>query len=218
MSEAAVMTASPEDAEPLSVHAPNFFETYGLSYAFGLLFLLPAIVLIGSQPLYSFTAFYTLMLAIPPVAASVLLLATDPAGERSGSFLGRSALLTVLATVGSIIAVMIGTPVVILLFLNGVGHSQVLTGLVSAVGLLLVGSPMVYALVRSVRSESWLRALVLVLAIAALVILIALTTSQGGFLVESMRSDQGEIMMGLLVWCLPSFAVTTAFVRRHGLV
>lgn len=218
MSTAAVITASPACDEPVERVAPRFLDTYGLSYAFGLLFLLPAIILIGSQPLYSFTAFYTLMLTIPPVAASFLVLATDPPESRTGSLLGRGALLTVLATVGSILAVMVGTPVVILLFLNGVGHSQALTGVVSAVSLVIVGSPMVFALVNSVRVESWFRALVLVLGIAALAILIALTTSQGGVLVESMRRDQGEIMMGLLVWCLPAFAITTAFVRRHGLV
>lgn len=218
MSTAAVIHASSEVSAPDVPSGPRFFETYGLSYALGLLFLLPSILLIGSQPLYSFTGFYTLLLAIPPVAASIVLLATDPAGERSGSFVGRAALLTVLATVGSILALMVGTPVVIFLFLNGVGHSQEVTGLVSAAGLCLVSAPMVYALVRSIRSGSWFRALVLVLAIAAMAILIALTTSQGGVLVESMRRDQGEIMMGLLEWCLPAFAITTAFLRRHGLV
>jgi len=218
VSTTAVITASPECVEPAERTPPRFLETYGLSYAFGLLLLLPAVVLISSQPEYSFTTFYTLMLTIPPIAASFLILATDPPELRAGRLLGRGALLTVLATVGSILAVMVGTPVVILLFLNGVGHSQALTGIVSAVGLLIVGSPMVFALVSSVRAESWLRALVLVLGIAALAILIALVTSQGGVLVESMRRDQGEILMGLLIWVLPSFAITTAFVRRHGLV
>lgn len=212
-------TASSEFATVETSAAPRFFETYGLSYALGLLFLLPAIVLIGSQPLYSFTLFYTLMLTIPPVAASVLVLVLGATpSEQTGSLVGRAALLTVLATIGSILALIFGTPVVIFLFLNGVGHSQALTGLISAAGLALVSSPMVYALVRSVRSGSWSRAFVLALGIFAMVIVIALTTAQGGFLVESMRRDQGEIMMGLLEWCLPAFAVTTAFVRSHRLV
>lgn len=218
MTPTAVLTAPSEVPAPDASVAPRFFETYGLSYAFGLLFLLPAILLLGSQPLYAFTAFYTAMLVIPPVAASVLILATDPAEKRKRSFVGRAALLTVLATVGSILALIVGTPVVIFLFLNGVGHSQALTGFVSAAGLALVSSPMVYALVRSVRSGSWLRAFALVVAIVAMGIVIALTTSQGGFLVESMRRDQGEIMMGLLEWCLPAFAATTAFLRRHELI
>jgi hypothetical protein len=206
---------------PIEAHAlptAPFFDTYGASYAFGLLFLLPAILLIGSQPLYSFNAFYTAMLTIPPIAASVLLLATEPTKEGRSRILSRSLLLIVLATAGSILALIVGTPVVILLFLNKVGHSQALTALVSASGLALVSAPMVWSLVTHVRAGAWIRVAVLLLGIAAMAIVILLTLAQSGFLVDSMRRDQGEIMMGLLEWCLPAFAVTTAFLRRDGVV
>ena len=142
MQTAATMTATIET--PHAAPSASFFDTYGVSYALVLLFLLPAIVLIGSQPLYSFNAFYTAMLTIPPIAASLLLLATEPSAEGRGHLLRRGLLLVVLATTGSILALIVGTPVVIVLFLNKVGHSQALTALVSASGLALVSAPMVW--------------------------------------------------------------------------
>lgn len=213
-----VATAAPAAACPAPAPPVGFFATYGVSYAFGLLFLLPSIILIGSQPLYSFTAFYTVMLAIPPIAASLLLLATEPAPDGGRHLVTRGALLTALATTGSILALIMGTPVVIALFLNGVGHSQVLTGVVSAAGLALVSAPMAWSVVVHARRGAWIRVAVLVGAIAMMLVVIALTLSQSGVLVESMRRDQGEIMMGLLEWCLPAFAVTTAFLRSNGIV
>lgn len=195
-----------------------FFATYGVSYALGLLFLLPAVLLIGTQPLYSFTTFYTAMLTIPPIAASLLLLATEPVAEDRRNLLGRGAMLAVFATLGSILALFAGTPVVILMFREGVGHSQATTALISAAGLAFVSAPMVWSLVAHARKGAWVRVGVLVAGIVAMGVVIALTTSDGGFLVDSMRKDQAQIMMGLLEWCLPAFAVTTAFVRRSGLV
>lgn len=203
---------------PRPDRASGFLDIYGTSYAFGLLFLIPAILLVGSQPLYSFTTFYTAMLAVPPIAASVCLLATEPTVEGRRRILSRSALLIVFATTGSILAIMVGAPVVILLFREGVGHSQATTGLVSAAGLVLVSAPMLWSLVNNVRAGAWARTVVLLLAIAAMVVVLALTLAGGGFLVDSMRRDQAQIMMGLLEWGLPAFALTTGFVRHSGLV
>ena len=216
MQSTTTVTATIETSR--AVPQARFFDTYGVSYAFGLLFLLPAIILIGSQPLYSFNAFYTAMLAIPPIAASVLLLATESTPEGRSHLFRRGLLLVVVATTGSILALIVGTPVVILLFLNKVGHSQALTALVSASGLAFVSAPMLWSLVSHIRSGSWARVVALALGIAAMVVVILLTVSQSGFLVDSMRRDQGEIMMGLLEWCLPAFAVTTALLRRDGVV
>jgi hypothetical protein len=213
---ATAVAARPEESQPAPT--PRFFDTYGVSYALGLLFLLPAIFLIGTQPLYSFNALYTTVLAIPPVAASFCLLATDPPGAGRRHLVPRGALLTVLATIGSVLALVAGTPVVILLFREGVGHSQATTALISSAGLAFVSAPMLWSLVRHVRAGAWVRVGVLVLAVAAMGTVIALTLSPGGILVDSMRRDQGEIMMGLLEWCLPAFAVTTAFLRSSGLV
>jgi hypothetical protein len=210
------MTAAPETSRPAP--GSGFLDTYGATYAFGLLFLLPAILLIGSQPLYSFTPFYLTMLTIPPIAAYVCLLATSPAVGQRRNLLGRSALLVVVATTASILALVAGTPVVIFLFVNHVGHSQAATGLISTVGLALVSAPMVWSLVNHVRAGAWARVAVLLMAVAAIAVVVALTLSRGGFLVDSMRPDQGQIMMGLLEWCLPAFAVTAAYLKRSDLV
>jgi len=245
-----VQAATMIEATEMSRMAPasGFLDTYGATYAFGSLFLLPAILLIGSQPLYSFNAFYVAMLTIPPIAASVCLLATAPgAGERR-NLLGRSVLLVVVATTASILALVAGTPVVIFLFVNHVGHSQAATGLISTAGLAVVSAPMVWSLVNHVghsqaatglistaglavvsapmvwslvnhvRAGAWVRVGVLLMAVFAMVVVVALTLSRGGFLVDSMRPDQGQIMMGLLEWCLPAFAVTAAYLKRSDVV
>jgi len=125
---AATMTATIET--PHAAPSARFFDTYGVSYALGLLFLLPAIVLIGSQPLYSFNAFYVAVLTIPPILASVCLLATAPGAAERRNLFGRSVLLVVVATTASILALVAGTPVVIFLFVNHVGHSKAATGLI----------------------------------------------------------------------------------------
>jgi len=214
--QTATMTAV--SAPSRSAAVSGFFDYYGVSYAFGLLFLMPAILLLGSQPLYAFNAFYVAMLTIPPIAATVCLLATEPAAADRGKLLSRSALLVVLAVIGSLMALVLGTPVVVIMFVNGVGHSRAITALISASGLVFVGSPMVWSLVTHARAGAWLRAGVLLLGIALMLVVTMLTLSNSGFLVDSMRRDQAQIMMGLLEWCLPAFAVTTAFVRRSGLV
>jgi hypothetical protein len=210
------MTA--ESVRPRAAAASGFLDIYGISYALGLLFLVPAVLLLGTQPLYAFNGFYVAMLTIPPIAATVCLLATEPVVQERRNLASRSALIVVLAVIGSLMALVVGTPVVVIMFVNGVGHSRAITGLISAAGLVVVSSPMVWSLVSHLRAGAWVRAGALLMGIALMIVVTMLTLSNSGFLVDSMRRDQGEIMMGLLEWCLPAFAVTTAFIRRSGLV
>jgi len=129
----------------------------------------------------------------------------------------RTVVLSLVAGVASVISTVVLTPILVLLFREGVGFSLSASALVSAVSLVVVVSPLAVEVVAAGRSQRWLHVGVLVagLAVAAVAFVMALTPE--GALAASMRSDQGQILMITSSWWLPVYALAAAFTRRAGL-
>jgi len=196
--------------------APRWWDTYSLSYAFGIMWLAVTLVGLGTQPNLSFNAVYDLLLILPPVATAICVLLVDPSGTlRSLPF--RAVILFTVAGVVSVLSTVLLTPLLVIMFRGGVGNDLGLSGLISAISLAIVGSPMVFALVDAVRKGRWVWVGVLVLGLGAGGVALAMALAPGGPLASLLRLDQAEILMITVSWWLPWYAAASAFARRLGM-
>lgn len=203
-----------QDVEPTP--SAGFIETYGAVFAFGFLWFMPAVILLGTQPSDSFNVVYSALLLLPLFLTPVAVVVTDKAGTDSFHF--RVLALTAVAGVASLFAVIVGTPVVVYLFINQVGHDQSLTAAMTAAGLAAVGAPMLPAAFQAARAGRWARVAAMLAAMAGVAVLVFVTAGQGGFIADNLRDDQATIMMGVIGWCLPAFGLAAGLARRMGLV
>lgn len=195
---------------------PRFWRTYALTYAIGAVLLAAEVVLLGTQAKYAFTGVYDALLVAPPLLTAACVLLVDPHGPIRTLPL-RALLLTVTATLVSVLSTVLATPLLILMFFGGVGRSLTATGTLSAVSLVVVGSPLVVELVASGRSRRWVHAGVLALGIAVIGAAVSMALAPTGALASSLRLDQGEILMITSSWWLPVYALTAAYARRLGM-
>jgi hypothetical protein len=195
---------------------PRWWDTYSLAYAFGIMWLAVTLIGLGTQPNLSFNAVYDLLLFLPPVATAICVLIVDPSGTlRSLPF--RALVLMTVAGVVSVLSTVLLTPLLVVMFRGGVGHDLGLSGLVSTISLLIVGSPMVFSLVDAVRRGRWAWVVVLALGLCASGVALAMALAPGGPLASLLRLDQGEILMITASWWLPWYAASAAFARRLGM-
>jgi hypothetical protein len=194
---------------------PSFLRTYALTYAIGAAWLAAGLVVLGTQPKYGFGTVYVAALSMPPVFTAVSLLVLDRFGSMR-TFLWRALALSLVATTVSVLSTVLLTPVLILMFREGVGHSLWATALLSAVSL-VVASPLVIEFVAASRSQRWLHATVLVAGLVVVGVALSMALAPTGSLASAMRLDQGEILMITSSWWLPVYAVAAAFARRLGM-
>jgi len=196
---------------------PRWLDTYALTYAFGVMWLAVGLIGIGTQPDGSFNAIYDAFMALPPVATAFCVLLADRSGSMPSLPL-RGVVLATVAGVISVISTVLLTPLLVLMFREGVGHSLSLTGLISLITQVVVASPMVFALVSAARRGRWAWVAVLALGLGTGGVAPAMALAPGGSLATLLRVDQSEIMMITVSWWLPVYAATAAFARRLGLV
>lgn len=208
--------ATAHPSAPIAPEAPRFWRTYALAYAIGAMLLAAEVVLLGTQAKYSFTGVYDALLVAPPLLTAFLVLLVDPHGTGRTLPL-RAVLLSVTAGVVSVLSTVLVTPLLILMFREGVGRSLTATGMLSAASLVVVGSPLVIELVASGRSRRWMHAGILVLGLAVIGAALSMALAPTGALAAAMRLDQGEILMITSSWWLPVYAVAAAYARRIGM-
>ncbi len=215
--DVAAVSQAPAGAEPPTAdEGPRFWRTYALTYAIGAVWLAVEVLLLGTQAKYSFTGVYDALLVLPPLLTAVCLLVIDPHGSVRSLPL-RMVALSVVAGIASVLSTVLVTPLLVLMFREGVGRSLSATGLVSAISLVVVGSPLVIELVASGRAHRWLHAAILVVGIAVAGAALSMALAPTGALASSMRLDQGEILMITSSWWLPVYAIAAAYARRLGL-
>jgi hypothetical protein len=195
---------------------PRFWRTYALAYAIGAFWLAAELLALGTQPKYAFTGPYDVLLVLPPVLTALCLLAVDRFGSTR-TFALRAAVLALAAGVTSVISTVVLTPVLVLMFREGVGRSLSATGAVSAVSLVIVAAPLVPELVASARSRRWLHTGIVVVGLSTVAVAVAMALSPTGPLASAMRLDQGELLMITSSWWLPVYALAAAFVRKLGM-
>ena len=194
----------------------RWLDTYALSYAFGLVWLALAIVLMGTRPLFAFDAVYDLLLVFPPVFTAAFVLLVDRYGTL-GSLVWRIPLLATVAGTVSILSTVVLTPLLAYMFRQGVGRDARVTGIISAVSLAVVAWPMAFSIVSGVRARRWVRVAALVAGLAVGTVAMVLALTPGGPLAASLRLDQAEIVMITVSWWLPVFAAASATARRLGM-
>jgi hypothetical protein len=192
---------------------PRFWRTYALTYALGAVWVAIEIVLIGTQPSYGFTPVYVAAFMLPPFLAIGGLLVLDPRGS-SRTFAARLLALTTVAGLVSVLSTVILTPLLVLMFRERIGFSLAASGVVSWVSLLVVASPLVIELVRSVRQGRLSHAAVFVIGLLVVAVEVAMAIDASGQLATSLRRDQGAFLMVTASWLLPVFAAAVAYIRR----
>jgi hypothetical protein len=209
-------SAAPEVRAPGDPGVPPFLRTYALAYAIGAVWLAAEVLLLGTQAKYAFTGAYDALLVLPPVLTAVCLLLVDRRG-RARTLPLRALALSLVAGVTSVISTVVLTPVLVLMFREGVGRSLSATGTVSAISLVVVASPLVIELAAAARSRRWLHAGVLVAGLATAGVALSMALDPTGPLAVSMRLDQGELLMITSSWWLPVYALAAAYARRLGM-
>lgn len=206
---------------------PRIVDTYALSYALMLLFLLPGVALVSRLPFgddrsttYTFT--YVSLVTVPfllGMAAALLFTSAD--GLKRG--LMRVGILTPLIVMTGV-TLMFGYSIVMVLFSKTVGIRE--QGLSASwwAGLAIVSAPLALSLVRrigrvrSTGASGLFQILVIVGAIALVVALAVFSFAVDVNIYEVLRKDVVIYIVGALTWYAPSFGLATGFWRRTGLV
>ena len=192
---------------------PRFWRTYALAYALGAFWVAIEVALLGTQPSYGFTGVYIAAFMLPPFLAVAGLLVLDPRGG-SRTFVVRVLALTTVAGLVSVLSTVILTPLLILMFRERIGFDLAASGAVAWVSLLVVASPLVVELVRSVREGHLSHAAAFVVGLFVVAVEVAMAVDPSGQLATSLRRDQGAFLMVTASWLLPVFCAAVAYIRR----
>jgi FlaA1/EpsC-like NDP-sugar epimerase len=210
------LAGAPAASLEIDGDAPRLLDTYALAYAFGIVWLALAMLAIGTLPLFAFDGVYDTLLVLPPVATAVCVLLADRRGPLRSLPL-HVVLLATVAGVVSVLSTVVLTPLLVIMFREGVGRDLKVTGLISAVTILVVASPLVFALVSNARRRRFGRATVMLAGLAVAGVALAMAFDPGGPIASLMRLDQSEITMITVLWWLPCYAAAAACARHFGL-
>ena len=209
-------------AAPLTASAePRFFDTYALVYAFILTFLIPGLAVMSTLPFRTYTFQYVMAFAGPFVLGLLATFITDNTDPWRRVAL-RSAILLPLVTVTGVTVLFTGSLTVLPIsqYLKP-GNGAVTTPL-TVLLLAVLAAPMVFALVKRVRTRpDWravvqILALVIALGVAGWVGYMMLGTP--GELRGFARKDLTIYLTGAVMWYLPSFGIAAGAWRAVGLV
>ena len=209
------------DAATAHVEDPRVFDTYALSYAFMLLFLVPGSIAIGNLPFRQYTPLYVSLVTMPFVLGVALTFLVGSAeGLRRG--LLRIAVLTPLVVVTGV-AIMFGSAIALVPVSRFIRPENfTVLSWVAAALLALLASPLVVALARRVRRPAGIAWAVQSFVLAAALVLVAgvlwMTFQSRGAIGDMARKDIVIYIIGGLTWYLPSFGLAAGVWRRLGLV
>ncbi len=224
MSDLAVGGSMSDDSPvaPVAVTAgPRFFDTYALVYAFILTFLVPGLAWMSTMPFRTYTFQYVTAFAGPFVLGLLATFCTDSTDSWRRVAL-RSAILLPLVIVTGVTVLFAGSLTVLPVseFLRP-GSTPATTPIAFAV-LVILASPLLFALVKRLRTRpSWrslmqIIAIVIALGVAGFVGYLMLGTP--GELRGFARKDLTIYLTGAVMWYLPSFGIAAGGWRAIGLV
>lgn len=196
--------------------APRILDTYSLLYAFTLLWTVVALAALAGARMYSYTPAYTALMMLPPGLGVASLLLSEGRKGSLRSLAGRAALLTVLAAAGSVMFIFGGMLLLPAVIDWVVSHLAGAAPFAIAV-LAVLTAPLVVTLVRELRARRWLRALVLVFAVAIVGVALYTSATPSRLIVDALRKDQMSFFMGALNWYLPAYGLAGALLRAVGL-
>ncbi|MDF1542872.1 MAG: hypothetical protein RQ731_06215 [Anaerosomatales bacterium] len=209
--------------DPQTEHtAPRVLDTYGLTYAFTALFLVPALFIIDRLSIDAFTPGYLALTVIPFLLGPAAVFAIDSRdGARTVAI--RSAVLAPLVAVTGVgivfIAMMLLLPPLSLVLApeNFGGISVLFVALV-----VLLALPMLVSVTSRVREgfsvAGAVQVGVLTAVLALVVWVVVMTFDSGTTLGTLMRKDTVEHFIGTFTWYLPSLGIAAGVWRATGLV
>ncbi|MDZ4168274.1 MAG: hypothetical protein U1E26_01275 [Coriobacteriia bacterium] len=212
------VTMKPDD------EAPRVLDTYAVSYAFMLLFLVPGVLAIAQLPFRTYTFSYVSLVTVPFLLGIALTFFTDSRDPFKTVAL-RILILTPLIVISGVTVMFLST--FLLLPVNAFlapEHRAIATPVAGAILVALV-SPLVVGIVRRLRrpidARSMFQALAMLAALALAAVVVYVSVFQVGRLGEIadlVRKDLVIYIIGGLVWYLPSFGISAGVWRRLGLV
>ena len=210
------MTSQTEDAPP------RVLDTYGLTYAFTALFLVPGLFAIDRWSIEAFSLGYLALIVAPFFLGPATVFALD-SKDRSRTVAIRSAVLAPLVAFTGITIVFVAMMIIVVpLSLFVIPQNFETLTLLSVAVVVLLAAPMVLSLVTRAREGFnagglvQIAALLIVLGVVAWVI--AMTFDPGDALGTFLRKDVVEHFIGAFTWYLPAVALAAGLWRRLGVV
>lgn len=202
--------------------APRVLDTYGLTYAFTALFLVPALFIIDRLSIDAFTPGYLALTVIPFLLGPAVVFAIDSRdGARTVAI--RSAVLAPIVAFTGVtivfVAMMVLLPPLSLVLApeNFGGISVLFVALV-----VILALPMLVSFASRVREGFSASGVVQIAALTAVLGLVAwvvvMTIDPGDTLGTFMRKDTVEHFIGAFTWYLPSLGLAAGVWRATGLV
>jgi hypothetical protein len=208
---------------PQTEHAaPRVLDTYGLTYAFTALFLVPGLFMIDRWSIEAFSSVYLVLITAPFLLGPATVFAMDSKdGPRVVAI--RSAVLAPLVAFTGVTIVFVVMMIILppLSFFIVPQNFDALTLLFVAI-VVLLAAPMLVSLVSRIREGLSAVGLVQIAALLAVLGVVAwvvvLTLDSGGTLGTFLRKDTVEHFIGAFTWYLPALGLAAGIWRAVGLV
>ncbi len=205
-------------------HSPRISDTYAVSYAFMLLFLVPGVLSIAKLPFRTYTFAYVSLVTVPFVLGLALTFLTDSRDPLPTVF-KRIAILTPLILMSGVTVMFLSTFLLVPINTFLGPEYRAITTPIAGVILTVLVAPLVMAIWQRLRIPPDVRTVFQVLAMLAALLLAAVVVylsvfevGRLGEIAEVARKDLVIYVIGGLVWYLPSFGISAGVWRRLGLV
>ena len=202
--------------------APRVLDTYGLTYAFTALLLVPGLFAIDRWSIEAFTPGYLALIALPFVLGPAAVFALDSRdGWRAVAI--RSAVLAPLVAFTGVTLIFLAMMVIIppLSLFVVPQNFDALTVLFAAMAIFLA-APMAVSLTSRIREGLSAAGLVqvaaLVTVMGVLAWVVVMTFDSGDMLGSFLRKDMVEHFIGAFTWYLPALGLAAGVWRATGIV
>lgn len=201
---------------------PGVLDTYGLTYAFTALLLVPGLFIIDRLSIVLYSPAYLALISIPFVLGPALVFAFD-SNDGPRTIAIRSAVLAPLTALTGVAFVFLAMIVIVLPLSFWVMpvFSEYLSALFVFM-LVVVTVPLVISLLSRIREGLSISGVVKMVVLAAIVAVIAwivaMTLGTSDTLDTFMRKDLVEQFAAAFAWYLPALALAAGLWRRAGVV
>lgn len=201
---------------------PRVLDTYGLTYAFTALLLIPGLFAIDRWSILIYSPAYLALIALPFLLGPAIVFLID---SRDGlrTVAVRSAVLSPLVAFTGVTFVFVSMLVIVVpLSIFVVPENFGSLTLLFVASLVLLAAPLLVSLVSRFREGvsllGVLQIAVLSIIIAVLAWMIAMTFSGTDTLATFLNADVVDHFVGAFTWYLPALALAAGLWRRAGLV
>jgi len=201
---------------------PRVLDTYGMTYAFTALLLIPGLFAIDRWSILIYSPAYLALIALPFLLGPAIVFLID---SRDGlrTVAVRSAVLSPLVALTGITFVFVSMLVIVIpLSIFVVPENFGSLTVLFVASLVLLAAPLLVSFVSRIREGvsliGVLQMAVLGIIIAVLAWMIAMTFAANDTLATFLNEDVIDHFVGAFTWYLPALALAAGLWRRAGLV